>query len=52
MKNYGSMREFESLNGGDFTGTITPQEAKFAIYKECLGFEDMQNFDGVRIAFC
>ena len=43
--------EFESLNGGEFTGTLSPQEAKLKIYKDCLGFEDWSNFDGVRIAF-
>ena len=40
-----------TLNGNKFIGTITPQEAKFIIYKESLGFTDFTNFDGVRFAF-
>ena len=56
VRNEGSMREeieveIESLNGGDWTGTISPQEAKSQIYKHCLGFDDLKNFDGVRISF-
>ena len=34
-----------------FIGSITPQEAKFIIYRDCLGFTDFSNFDGVRFAF-
>ena len=34
-----------TLNGNKFIGTITPQEAKFSIYRDCLGFEDFTNFD-------
>ena len=40
-----------TLNGNKFIGSITPQEAKFSIYKECLGFNDFSNFDGVRFAY-
>ena len=56
ITNHGHMRqEIEigliSLNGNKFIGTITPQEAKFSIYRDCLGFVDFSNFDGVRFAF-
>ena len=40
-----------TLNGNKFIGSITPQEAKFTIYRESLGFPDFSNFDGVRFAF-
>ena len=39
---------FEKVNGEPFRGSITRQEAKHLIYKQCLGFEDFSNFDGVR----
>ena len=39
------------LQNNKFIGTITPQEAKFSIYKDSLGFEDFANFDGVRFAY-
>ena len=56
IQNQGHMRqEIEigllTLNGNKFVCTITPQEAKFTIYRESLGFEDFTNFDGVRFAF-
>ena len=38
----------ESLNGEPFRGSLTRQEVKFQIYRECLGFTDFSNFDGVR----
>jgi hypothetical protein len=38
----------ESMNGELFRGTLTRQEVKFQMYKECLGFTDFSNFDGVR----
>ncbi len=41
----------ETLNGEPFKGTITPQEAKFSIFRESLGFCDFSNFDGVRLAY-
>ena len=40
-----------TLNGQKFIGTIAPQEAKYTIYRDSLGFEDFSNFDGVRFAF-
>ena len=40
-----------TLNDNKFVGTITPQEAKFTIYRDCLGFVDFSNFDEVRFAF-
>ena len=39
-----------ALKGNKFVGSITPQEAKFSIYRDSLGFEDFSNFDGVRFA--
>ena len=30
-------------------GTTTPQDSKFSIYRDSLGFEDFSNFDGVRL---
>ena len=41
----------ESMNGEVFRGTVTRQEAKFGIYRECLGFNDFSNFDGARFGF-
>ena len=41
----------ESMNGEIFRGSITRPEAKFGIYKECLGFSDFSNFDGARFGF-
>ena len=38
----------ESMNGEQFRGSLTRQEVKFQIYKDCLGFTDFSNFDGVR----
>ena len=54
--NEGSMRQeievaLMTLNGNKFIGTITPQEAKFSIYRDSLGFGDFANFDGVRFAY-
>ena len=40
-----------TLNGNKFVGSITPQEAKFTVYRESLGFEDFTNFDGVCCAY-
>ena len=37
-------------NDGNFTGTITMTEAKHGIYRDCLGFVDFKNFDGVRFS--
>ena len=56
VKNQGHMRQeikigLQTLNGNKFVGTTTPQEAKFSIYRDSLGFEDFSNFDGVRLAF-
>ena len=39
---------FEKMNGAPFRGSITRQEAKNLIFKQCLGFEDFSNFDGAR----
>ena len=56
IQNQGHMREeieisLLTLNGNKFIGTITPQEAKFNIYRDTLLFGDFSNFDGVRFAF-
>ena len=39
------------LKNNKFIGTITPQEAKFSIYRDILGFSNFTNFDGVRFAY-
>ena len=38
-------------NGGNFTGTVTMAEAKVGIYRDCLGFVNFKNFDGVRFSY-
>ena len=53
VQNKGGMRQeieiaLEKLNGEPFRGTITPLEAKYGIYAECLGFPDFGNFEGYR----
>ena len=40
-----------TLNGEKFSGSITPQEAKHVMFKDCLEFGDFTNFDGVRIVY-
>ena len=42
------LREAEELS---YNGTITMQEAKYEIYRYCLGFKDFKNFDGVCFAY-
>ena len=56
IKNDRALREeievqFLSLNNEKFSGTITYQEAKHVIFKDCLGFGDFSNFDGARVGF-
>ena len=41
----------ETMNGETFRGSLTRPEVKHNIYRECLGFEDFENFDGVRFGF-
>ena len=43
--------EILTKNERKFTGSITPLEAKYDIYLGALGFENHDNFDGVRINF-
>ena len=43
--------EIQTKNKKKFTGTITPTEAKHQIYIGALGYENHNNFDGVRINF-
>ena len=43
--------QFLTLNGLKFCGSITYQEAKHVVFKECLGFGDFTNFDGARVGF-
>ena len=42
---------YEQLNGSQFRGSITPQEAKHIVFKHCLKFKDYSNFDGVRCGY-
>ena len=56
INNVGAIREeieieLLSCEGASFTGSLTMQEAKHGIYRDCLGFKDFKNFDGVRFAF-
>ena len=56
ISNDGALREeieieLVSCDEDTFTGTLTMQEAKHGIYRDCLGFKDFSNFDGVRFAF-
>ena len=56
IRNEGHMRQeieigLMTLNGNKFIGSITPQEAKFAIYRDSLRFNVFSNFDEVRFAF-
>ena len=55
LNNDRAMREeievaLESMNGNPFRGTITPQEAKHVIFKQCLGL-DLSIFDGARVGY-
>ena len=43
--------EILTKNERKFTGSITPLEAKYDIYLGALGFENHDNFDGVRINY-
>ena len=40
--------ELRDSEDESYNGTITMQEAKYEIFRECLGFKDFNNFDGVR----
>ena len=56
VTNNGSLREeieveLVSCDGENFTGSLTMQEAKHGIFRDCLGFRDFKNFDGVRFAY-
>ena len=56
IKNDGAIREqieIELISCEDekFTGSLTMQEAKHGIFRDCLGFKDFKNFDGVRFAY-
>ena len=56
VHNFEEMREeieieIGNSNGAQFTGTITMVEAKHGMYRDCLGFRDFSNFDGVRFAY-
>ena len=42
---------FVAINEEVFRGSITLQEAKHIIYKDCLGFKDFTNFDGARVGY-
>ena len=43
--------ELRDEKGESFNGTITMTEAKYGIFRDCLGFKDFKNFDGVRFSF-
>lgn len=43
--------ELKTINGLPFSGSVTMIEAKHGIYRDCLGFRDFKNFDGVRINY-
>ena len=43
--------ELSSQNEDRFIGSLTMLEAKHGIYRDCLGFSDFSNFDGVSIAY-
>ena len=56
INNEGAMRKeievhFLTLNGEKFSGTVTRQEAKHIIFKDCLGFGDFTNFGGARVGY-
>ncbi len=56
VQNNGAMRveieiALEKLNELPFRGTINPVEAKHAIYGQCLGCENFDNFEGVRFGY-
>ena len=38
-------------NNPKFIGLVKPKEAKFTIYKACLGIKDFRNFDGIRFGY-
>ena len=42
--------ELVSCDGENFTGSLTKQEAKHGLFRDCLGFKDFKNFDGVCFA--
>jgi hypothetical protein len=41
----------ENLNNEPFKRTITPFEAKYGIYSQCLDFPDFENFEGCRFGY-
>ena len=43
--------EMRNEDGESYIGTVTMTEAKHGIYRDCLGFTDFKNFDGVRFSF-
>ena len=43
--------ELRDQSNESYNGTITMQEAKYDIFRDCLGFKDFKNFDGVRFTF-
>ena len=56
ITNEGAMRKeievhFLTINGEKFSGTVTRQEAKHIVFKECLGFGDFSNFGGARVGY-
>ena len=43
--------ELCTVNNEPFRGSLTELEAKHGIYRDCLGFRDFSNFDGVRLSY-
>ena len=43
--------DLESNGDAKFVGSATVMEAKHKIYKECLGFENFKNYDGIRFGY-
>ena len=43
--------EMRNEDGESYIGTVTMTEAKHGIFRDCLGFTDFKNFDGVRFSF-
>jgi hypothetical protein len=54
--NDGAMRKeievhFLTLNGEKFSGSVSPEEAKHNVFRECLGFADFSNLGGACVSY-
>jgi hypothetical protein len=43
--------ELCTVNNQPFRGSLTELEAKHGIYRDCLGFKHLSNFDRVRLSY-